>query len=223
MIHELGFVAKSVWKISRKENSRWDISDYPAQYSQFSPALAERIIKMWSEENDLILDPMCGSGVRGYVAEQLNRRAIGIDCVWNRHLSVQADSRSIPLMDNSVDMVFSCPPYWNKEKYLSGNGQLSDEKTYKRFLNELAKILAECTRVLKPGKFMVLVVGDFRKNGRLYSFHSDLIQISKCTILKLYDTIIIEKYGKPYHKAKQMLEYKKMLKMHEYLLIFRKS
>ena len=45
----------------------------------FPYALARDHILSWTNENDLVLDPMCGSGTTCISALQLNRRYIGID------------------------------------------------------------------------------------------------------------------------------------------------
>ncbi len=42
-------------------------------------ALLRRIIKVSSNENDLVLDPFCGCGTTIHAAEELNRKWIGID------------------------------------------------------------------------------------------------------------------------------------------------
>ena len=42
-------------------------------------ALLERIIRISTEEGDLVLDPMCGSGTTGEACKNLNRRCILID------------------------------------------------------------------------------------------------------------------------------------------------
>src|SRR5205807_8097803 len=47
--------------------------------TQKPAALLERIIMASSEENDLVLDCFCGSGVTPVVAEQLGRRWIACD------------------------------------------------------------------------------------------------------------------------------------------------
>jgi DNA modification methylase len=49
---------------------------YPTQKPE---ALLERIIKMASNEGDIVLDPFMGGGTTIAVADQLNRRWIGID------------------------------------------------------------------------------------------------------------------------------------------------
>lgn len=48
--------------------------------ASFPDLLAERHILSWSNENDIILDPMCGSGTTCKMAKKLNRNFIGIDC-----------------------------------------------------------------------------------------------------------------------------------------------
>jgi len=45
----------------------------------FPEKLARDHILSWSNENDVVLDPMCGSGTTCVVAHKLNRRWIGID------------------------------------------------------------------------------------------------------------------------------------------------
>ncbi len=45
----------------------------------FPEKLAEDHIKSWSNEGDLVLDPMCGSGTTCKMARLLNRKYIGID------------------------------------------------------------------------------------------------------------------------------------------------
>lgn len=45
----------------------------------FPERLAKDHILSWSDKNDIVLDPMCGSGTTCKQAEKLNRRWIGID------------------------------------------------------------------------------------------------------------------------------------------------
>lgn len=47
--------------------------------AMFPPELPEYLIKMLSDENDLVVDPFIGSGTTGRVAERLQRRWIGFD------------------------------------------------------------------------------------------------------------------------------------------------
>jgi len=47
----------------------------------FPEQLAEDHILTWSNENDIILDPFCGSGTTCKMAKKNNRNFVGIDCV----------------------------------------------------------------------------------------------------------------------------------------------
>jgi len=49
---------------------------YPTQKPQ---KLLERIIRIYSNENSYVLDPVCGSGTTGFVADKLNRKCVLCD------------------------------------------------------------------------------------------------------------------------------------------------
>ena len=75
-----------VWKSVVKQDNVWDMSgvfnmsaeyiDYPTQKSEF---LLERIVNMFSNEWDIVLDAFSWSGTTIAVAEKLWRKWIGID------------------------------------------------------------------------------------------------------------------------------------------------
>ena len=62
----------NVWPIAIAQNK----TGHPAVFPE---ELAVRHIKTWSNENDIVLDPMCGSGTSLIAARKLGRRYIGID------------------------------------------------------------------------------------------------------------------------------------------------
>ncbi|MGV3529139.1 MAG: DNA-methyltransferase [Flavisolibacter sp.] len=65
-----------VWKISLVSGNSIERTEHPAQYPE---DLIERILKVGSNEGDLILDPFMGSGTTAAVAKKLNRHFIGYD------------------------------------------------------------------------------------------------------------------------------------------------
>jgi len=74
------------------------------------------------------------------------------------------------LPKESVDCVFTSPPYWQMRKYdLSSNGtvHLGDEKNHKDFVRNLADIFDEVKRVLKKSGSLWLNLGDKYHNKNL--------------------------------------------------------
>ncbi len=71
-----GVPLSDVWDIPYLNPKAKERVGYPTQKPIL---LLERIIEIASNENDLILDPFCGSGTTLVAANLLNRRAIGID------------------------------------------------------------------------------------------------------------------------------------------------
>ncbi|MDR1215218.1 MAG: hypothetical protein LBK25_00890 [Treponema sp.] len=69
-------VPRDVWEIAHLAGNNPEKIGYPTQ-KPF--ALLERIIKMASNEGDLVLDPFMGGGTTIAVADKLNRKWVGID------------------------------------------------------------------------------------------------------------------------------------------------
>lgn len=91
------------------------------------------------------------------------------------------DSRRMDkIEENSVHLIVTSPPYWVLKEYRHIEGQLGIIQNYGEFLDELAKVISECYRVLIPGGRFICVVGDVclprRKAGRhlVYPLHSDI-------------------------------------------------
>lgn len=77
------------------------------------------------------------------------------------HLMLNEDARDMSgLLDNSVHLILTSPPYWNLKKYLDGDNQLGDIEDYSDFIFQLNKVWEHAFRVLVPGGRLVCVVGD---------------------------------------------------------------
>jgi len=72
-----GVLLQSIWiDINPVQSQSKERKGYPTQKPE---ALLDRIIRVSSNEGDLILDPFCGCGTTLAVAQKLNRKFIGID------------------------------------------------------------------------------------------------------------------------------------------------
>ena len=90
-------------------------------------------------------------------------------------------------------------------------------------MKDITDIYAQCYRVLKPGKFCIINVNDFRKGGEYYSYHVDTVNALKSVGFKQYDMVIM-KYANAMRKSfpNQIWEEKLMPKSIEYIIVMYK-
>ena len=79
-------------------------------------------------------------------------------------LIVRADARSLPLPDESVDLIVTSPPYYALRDYRDGDGslarQIGAEPTPAEYIAALIDATREWVRVLKPSGSIFVVLGD---------------------------------------------------------------
>lgn len=141
--------------------------DYPGATPSW---VVWQLLNRYTRKNDLVVDPMCGSGTTIDVARELDRRAIGYDLAPRRKDVFRADARSLPLESAVADFVFIDPPYSTHIEY-SGDpaciGRLDAADPSRAYYDAMAQAIAEIHRVLKPQRYMALYVSDsWRKRKR---------------------------------------------------------
>lgn len=165
MLEERGVIPYTIWDFPFRADYAGD-KDF---HGNSSPQIVEQCIWRLTEENDLVVDPMAGSGTTMDVCKKHNRRSHGYDLNPVRDDITKADARKLPLETDSVDMVFIHPPYWDMVHYSSGNGNtddLSRARTLDEFTDMLREVFQECKRILKPEKFVCVQLGDLVKSGQ---------------------------------------------------------
>jgi len=210
----------------------------PQKMSEFHAGVAENIIRYWSMPGARVVDPFAGRVTRAVVTTKLGREYYGYEITPNTHRRALAHFDRLGISptlylgdgtklskteDNFSDLIFTCPPYYSIEKYESVEGQLSDNKSYSDFMNEIDLCVENCFRVAKAGSFCVWVVADFRDNGNLLNFHGDTIQSFKKAGWSHHDIIIMENISPFATLTQYQAACKRYVpKTHEYILVFRK-
>jgi len=71
----------------------------------------------------------------------------------------RCDARSLPLGSESIDLVVTSPPYYKQRDY-GFELQIGQESTPEEYAKEMAKVLRELQRVLKPSGSVFMNIGD---------------------------------------------------------------
>lgn len=75
---------------------------------------------------------------------------------------IAGDSREIlkEIEENSINLIVTSPPYWNKADYGGNSENLGNIENYNNFLVEMKKVFKECFRVLQPGRKICIVTAN---------------------------------------------------------------
>lgn len=233
--------ATTVWDFPIRGNWATHKSDYRGN---FAPQIARNLILNYSEEGELILDPMVGSGTTLIEARLLNRNAIGYDINRNavditlKRLDFKVDNKSkqsvsvgdvrtlSALEDASVDLIITHPPYANIVTYSDRKNpdDLSSLAGIPTFLDELEVGIKELFRVLKPDRYCAVLIGDTRK-GQHYVPLSHFV-LDRCLRngFALKEEIIKTQHNTKYGQRwkAQAKHFQFYLIMHEHLFVLRK-
>lgn len=229
----------TVWSFPIRGN--WATHD--AKYrGNWSPYIPRNLILRYSKPGDTVLDQFVGGGTTLIEAKLLNRNIIGVDinpgalrcckekikfdCPNGGNVQIKhGDARNLSFIaDASIDMICTHPPYANIINYSDNiRGDLSLLKA-DNFLKQMALVASECYRVLKPGKFCAILMGDARNKGCVVPISFRVMEIFRNAGFTLKEIIIKEQHNcktTGFWKTRS-IKYNFLLLAHEYLFVFRK-
>lgn len=211
--------------------------------SLFDPVLSEATVRWFSEPGMTVFDPFAGDESRGYVSCYLQRRYIGIELRQEQvdlnkgriedagmglnceYICGTSEDTSKYLANDSVDLLFTCPPYLWLEKYSDDPKDLSN-MTKEEFFKVWKSILNQSYAVLKDNRFAVLVISEVRdKDGSYVGFVPKTIEIMEQAGFKYYNEIVLmNNVGTlRFRVGGQMNSGRKIGKLHQNVLVFYKG
>ena len=205
---------KTVWSIANTSDSM-----HPAVFPEEIPY---RLIRMYSFVGEIVLDPFSGMATTGKASIRADRPYIGYETnpVFHREskqrLNDYAEQLHIDdakfnifnqsccnmsqVQDNSVGVVVTSPPYWNKADYGEYEGNSGNFEFYDDFLEEMENVFRECYRVLMPGRKLCIVTANVNQNTKEHGLltiplASDMTKIAQKIGYALINQVIWNKDG----------------------------
>lgn len=189
---------------------------------------------------DLVLDPVYEAKCLSYLlpgdvlwAVGVRASALGYDApaALGTPSWIIGDSRQLPELlplGQTYDLLFSCPPYADLERYSDDPADLS-MLAYDDFREVHAAIIGKACERLRPDSFAVWVVGEVRDrkhpSGAYYGFVPDTVDAFKAAGLAYYgEAIFLTPIGSlPTTVAKGFEVSRKLGKTHQNVLVFVKG
>lgn len=230
-----------VEKYATKEELEREQGKIVAQgVSILDPVMAELVCRWFGREGCKTFDCFAGDTVFGYVSAYLGNEFTGIELrpeqaqlnnervagMSARYINDDGQNVGEHLEPESQDLLFSCPPYFDLEKYSDLPNDASNQGTYEEFIEIIRNAFTAAIGCLKQNSFAVICVGDVRdrKTGAYYDFVGDVKQIFKNGGMILYNDIVLIEIGATAAiRAARYMETRKVVKMHQNVLVFYKG
>ena len=192
--------SKSWFTLKPGITDREKIEIHPAT---FPAELASDYIEFFTKTGEKVLDPFLGAGTTMEIAEMMGRLSIGIE-LEPKFAEFASTRTSHPIIignsleeindtdkfqNESIDYVFTSPPYWNTlHKSRGGNDDTRHKKRQERgesivysdkaedlgnisdvneYLQQLITLFTGVHRVLKPKRYLTVIIQNLNYEGSL--------------------------------------------------------
>lgn len=214
-------------------------SVYTGTYSVFPIPLMEYILTRYAGNGGKLLDAFCGGPPRAIASSVLGLTYHGVDVrqdqidenlrvlknleLPNIHYHLN-DARTLDFGVDGFDVAVTCPPYFDVEVYSDHEKDMSSFPTYGAFNAAMWMSAMAHRPLMKPGAFVCIVVGNFRdkKTGEMIDFRADTVENFKDAGFLFWDEVILSRnFGSAAKRAKNAWAGMKLVRRHEFLLVFR--
>ncbi len=154
----------------------WRFQSCDSQYGTDWPGrvpgqIIENLLYYYTDEFDLVVDPMAGGGTTVDVCQEMARRyaAFDINPLEDKNINAADVTDGLPLDDSVADLVFFDPPYWRLKDDEYVDGSIADQDI-DGWYDDMVAILEESARVTATGGTIALLVEPFSNPGKTERF-----------------------------------------------------
>ncbi len=177
----------SLWLVDRRDASGAHEAWY---WGNFIPEIPRQMMLRYTRAGDWVLDPFAGSGTTLIECRRLGRHGLGIEL--NAEVVAQASCRvaeepnpfgvttTLVTADSTtldfrallgahdvdqVQLLILHPPYHDIICFSDGERDLSNAPDVEAFIESFADVVSRARKVLEPGRYLVVVIGDKYQDG----------------------------------------------------------
>ena len=208
--------------------------------SIFDPVLALIILTWFTPKGTSnVVDCFSGDSIIGAMSSRLGNNFTGIELrqeqvdlnnsrlknTTSKYICDDGCNILKHVPENTQDLLFSCPPYFDLEVYSDLPNDASNQESYEDFINILDTAFTNSIKTLKDNRFAVIVAGDVRdKKGFYYPFTDDIKKIFRKAGMGLYNDIILaDPIGSSALRARNTFKNRKVVKVHQNVMCFFKG
>jgi len=222
-----------------------NISNINESVSVLDPVLCELSLDWFAPyaEGNKVYDCFAGDSEFGFVATYKGNEFTGIELRQEQVDVNESKINTIPehkskyhcddgrnvlkyVSEQSQDLLFSCPPYFDLEVYSDLPNDASNQKNFKDFMLIIEEAFTNAIKCLKNNRFAVIIVGDIRdkKTGAYYNFIDEIKKIfNKNGLITYNELILVNSVGSLALRVSNYMQNRKIGKRHQNVLVFFKG
>ncbi|MGQ9676149.1 MAG: TRM11 family SAM-dependent methyltransferase [Chloroflexota bacterium] len=248
-------ITGSLWLLGARDRTGPHVGDY---WGNFVPQIATQVLRRFTKKGEIVLDLFSGMGTTLIECRHLGRHGIGVelvpevavaserriaeaanpDGVYTRVLvadSTQPSTRPLvaaqlaELGAQGADCVILHPPYHDIIRFSSDPNDLSNAPDLDSFLAGFKRAAENARDLLRPGRFMALVIGDKFAKSEIVPLGFECMQVCRQLAFQLKAINVKDIQGNERGKGKNenLWRYRALREgfyifKHEYVMIFRK-
>jgi DNA modification methylase len=245
----------SLWLLGRRGKDGPHAGDY---WGNFVPQIPNQILRRFTRRGEAVVDFFSGMGTTLIECRRLGRNCIGVElsesvAERSRERIARADNEhdvtTTVLVGDSTcaetlvriraalaglgtdhaDGVFLHPPYHDVIKFSDDPRDLANAPTLDEFLARFRAVAANAHAILRPGRFLALVVGDIYNDGELIPLGFECLNVCRDVGFRLKAIVVKDIQGNERGKGKSenLWRYRALRQgfyvfKHEYVVVFQK-